>query len=77
MTRPTRAARFWASNVAVPEVDASQWTLKVTGVKNPREFTYEELSAMPQTERVAGIPCGANTIGGYQVHDAPNSRACC
>lgn len=63
--------RFWASNVAVPEVDASKWTLKVTGVKNPREFTYEELKAMPQTERVAGIPCGANTIGSYQVHNAP------
>ena len=63
--------RFWASNVAVPKVDASKWTLKVTGVKNPREFTYEELQALPQTERVTCIPCGANTIGSYQVHNAP------
>ena len=62
---------FGAQNYAIPEVDVNTWTLKVTGVKNPREFTLEELYQLPITEKVVTEACSVNSIGSYQIHNAP------
>ena len=62
---------YQASNYAIPEQDVNTWTLKITGVNNEREFTYDELKALPQTEMTAAMMCGANTIGSYQVGNVP------
>lgn len=63
--------RFGAQNYAIPEIDVNTWTLKVTGVKNPREFTLEELYELPITEKVVTEACSVNSIGSYQIHNAP------
>lgn len=62
---------FWANNTPIPEFDESAWTLSIVGVNNPREFTLEELRELPQTDRTVCLPCGANTIGSYQVANVP------
>ncbi|MEK3914629.1 sulfite oxidase-like oxidoreductase [Paenibacillus sp. FSL H7-0331] len=42
----------------VPEYDMSNWTLRVFGeVAEEREFSYEDLLALPQTEVVCDIHC--------------------
>ncbi|WP_240415103.1 sulfite oxidase-like oxidoreductase [Paenibacillus periandrae] len=42
----------------VPEYDMSKWTLRVFGeVAEEREFSYEDLLALPQTEVVCDIHC--------------------
>lgn len=43
-----------------PRVDAATYRLKVTGVAKPREFTLDELRAMPVEERVCVMECAGN-----------------
>ncbi|MEM6290061.1 MAG: molybdopterin-dependent oxidoreductase [Myxococcota bacterium] len=43
-----------------PEVDAQTYRLKVTGVANPREFTLEDLKALPWENRVLVMECAGN-----------------
>ena len=55
---------FIVDNFGVQNIDASSWTLDITGgVNNPRSFTLEDLRAMPQTESVANMVCGTNGVG--------------
>lgn len=49
----------------LPEIDAEEYRLEVTGfVKNPREFTLEELRALPMVEIPLTVECIGNSPGG-------------
>lgn len=63
--------RYCASNFGHRYIDAKDWTLKVTGVANEREFTLEELYELPMTERTYVAACGANAVGSYQIANVP------
>ena len=42
----------------VPDVSLETWTLTVKGlVERPREFTWKDFQALPQTEQVADMHC--------------------
>lgn len=43
-----------------PEVDAQTYRLRVTGVANPREFTLQDLEALPWENRVLVMECAGN-----------------
>lgn len=62
-----REDMYQASNYAIQEIDAADWTLTVTGTNNDRTFTYDELKSLPQTEMTIAMMCGANGIGSYQI----------
>ena len=49
------------------EVCSEDNTLTITGVKNPKTWTKEELLAMPQTEFSMALACGTNGRGGSLV----------
>lgn len=51
---------FYVNNLYIPEVDINEWTLTVTGVKNPKSYTYEELKAMPQETVTTLHACTTN-----------------
>ncbi len=54
-----------------PQVDASTWQLRVTGmVQHPLTFTYEELLAQPSFEQYVTIACVSNKVGGNLVGNA-------
>ena len=56
------------TELLVPQVDASTWQLKVTGmVDNPLTFSYSQLLAMPLFEQYVTIACVSNVIGGNLV----------
>lgn len=42
----------------------------LTGVKNPRSFTYDELAAMPQTEVTATNQCVVAGSAGHNIYNA-------
>lgn len=53
------------TELLVPQVDASTWQLRVTGmVDHPLTFTYPELVAMPLFEQYVTLACVSNTVGG-------------
>jgi DMSO/TMAO reductase YedYZ molybdopterin-dependent catalytic subunit len=55
----------------VPRVDATTWSLNITGmVDNPYTLTYEELLAMPLVEQYVTIACVSNEVGGDLVGNA-------
>lgn len=55
----------------VPNIDPTQWSLKVTGlVDQELELTYEELLKLPLTETVVTIACVSNEIGGGLIGNA-------
>ncbi|MEC4272355.1 molybdopterin-dependent oxidoreductase [Adlercreutzia sp. R25] len=62
---------FVANNYEVPDLSTDTWTLKVTGVVNEREFTMDELKALPVTERVVTQSCLAQGIDGVQIGNIP------
>uniref|UniRef100_A0A7C9JPI6 Oxidoreductase molybdopterin-binding domain-containing protein n=1 Tax=Muribaculaceae bacterium Z82 TaxID=2304548 RepID=A0A7C9JPI6_9BACT len=62
-----REDMYQASNYVIPELDAADWTLTITGTNNDRTFTYEDLKALPQTEMTIAMMCGANGVGSYQI----------
>src|ERR1700733_4698053 len=53
---------FFIQHYNRPEVDASSWRLKFTGlVSKPAEFTLADLKAMKSTELVNGYECSGNS----------------
>ena len=55
----------------VPQVDATTWQLKVTGmVHHPLTFSYADLLAMPLFEQYVTIACVSNVVGGDLVGNA-------
>ncbi|HVA86210.1 MAG TPA: molybdopterin-dependent oxidoreductase [Candidatus Saccharimonadales bacterium] len=55
----------------VPQVDASAWQLRVTGmVDHPLTFTYNDLLAMPLFEQYVTIQCVSDIVGGDLVGNA-------
>ncbi len=54
-----------------PRVDASTWSMKVTGmVDREVTLTYEQLRAMPQFQQYVTIACVSNEIGDHLVGNA-------
>ncbi len=54
-----------------PQVDASTWQLRVTGmVDHPLVFTYQQLLAMPLFEQYVTLACVSNEVGGNLVGNA-------
>ena len=52
-------------NLRPPSVDGGEWRLSVTGlVDNPREFTLEEIRALPSVSQYITLSCISNQIGG-------------
>jgi DMSO/TMAO reductase YedYZ molybdopterin-dependent catalytic subunit len=55
----------------IPQVDASTWQLRVTGmVDHPLVFTYQQLLAMPLFEQYVTLACVSNEVGGDLVGNA-------
>ena len=55
----------------VPQVDASGWSLSITGlVDNPFSITYDELLAMDSVEETVTLSCVSNEVGGHLVGNA-------
>ncbi|WP_422386387.1 molybdopterin-dependent oxidoreductase [Cryobacterium psychrotolerans] len=55
----------------VPRIDASQWTLKVTGmVENEIEIDFVELLALPLEESTTTLACVSNEVGGDLIGNA-------
>ncbi len=56
------------TELLVPQVDASSWQLRVTGmVDHPLTFTYEELLALPLFEQYVTLSCVSNDVGGNLI----------
>jgi DMSO/TMAO reductase YedYZ molybdopterin-dependent catalytic subunit len=56
------------TELLVPQVDASTWQLRVTGmVDHPLTFTYPQLLAMPLFEQYVTLACVSNEVGGNLV----------
>ena len=54
-----------------PRISLSSWKLDIKGmVDNPLTFSYDELSAMPQVERIVTLTCVSNDVGGDLVGNA-------
>jgi DMSO/TMAO reductase YedYZ molybdopterin-dependent catalytic subunit len=59
------------TELLVPRIDASNWSLEVNGmVDNPFTITYDQLLAMPQVEQIVTIACVSNEVGGGLVGNA-------
>lgn len=57
--------------ISVPTISIDTWRLRIDGmVANPREFTYQELTARPVFELDDTIACVSNEVGGYLVGNA-------
>ncbi len=57
--------------LSVPRIDASTWTLRVTGmVDRELELTFDDLLAMSAVERDVTIACVSNEVGGDLVGNA-------
>jgi DMSO/TMAO reductase YedYZ molybdopterin-dependent catalytic subunit len=69
----TSAKDFYRIDTAlqVPAIDASKWTLKITGmVEKEIEITFDELLKLPMTERTITLQCVSNEVGGDLVGNA-------
>ena len=56
------------TELLVPQVDASTWQLRVTGmVDHPLTFTYAELLALPLFEQYVTLSCVSNDVGGILI----------
>ena len=56
------------TELLVPQVDASTWQLRVTGmVDQPLTFTYPQLLAMPLFEQYVTLACVSNEVGGSLI----------
>ncbi len=68
---PTRDFYRIDTKLLVPRLDAGTWSLTIDGmVERPLTLTYEELLAMPLTERYVTIACVSNEVGGRLVGNA-------
>src|SRR2546425_11699761 len=44
--------------LGIPKIDLSSWKLRVDGlVENPTEYSYDQLTSMPQTRYVKSFHC--------------------
>ncbi|WP_405217351.1 molybdopterin-dependent oxidoreductase [Agrococcus sp. Ld7] len=69
----TPNADFYRIDTAlrVPNVDPSEWRLRVTGmVEREIELTFDELLALPLTETTITLLCVSNEVGGDLVGNA-------
>jgi DMSO/TMAO reductase YedYZ molybdopterin-dependent catalytic subunit len=58
---------FFIQHYNRPEVDASSWRLKFTGLVNkPAEFSLADLKAMKSTELVNGYECSGNSARAFE-----------
>src|SRR5580693_8724262 len=58
---------FFIQHYNRPEVDASTWRLKFTGmVSEPAEFSLADLKAMKSTELVNGYECSGNSARAFE-----------
>ena len=56
------------TELLVPQVDASSWQLRVTGmVDHPLTFTYQELLTLPLFEQYVTLECVSNVVGGNLI----------
>jgi DMSO/TMAO reductase YedYZ molybdopterin-dependent catalytic subunit len=57
--------------IFVPEVDAAQWTLSITGlVDHPMVLTYDELLGLDLVDEPVTLACVSNDVGGHLVDNA-------
>jgi len=58
----TPTSQFYVrSHFAVPKLDAKSWTLKVGGhVEKPRDFSLDDLKALPTVEKSLLLECAGN-----------------
>ena len=57
--------------LSFPRVDLKKWRVDITGmVDTPLSFSYDDLLAMPQQERVVTLCCVSNEVGGEYVGNA-------
>jgi DMSO/TMAO reductase YedYZ molybdopterin-dependent catalytic subunit len=55
----------------VPQVDASEWSLRITGmVEQEVEITFDELLALPLEEHLVTLACVSNEVGGDLIGNA-------
>ena len=73
---PVGGWRIYTITGTMPDLDASAWTLEVSGlVKKPRTFTLADLQALPQAHQVSTFHCVTGwTVknvrwGGVRFHD--------
>jgi len=63
----TPTERFYRIDTAlrIPQVDPAGWSLRINGMVDEEvEFTYDDLAAMDQVEKVVTLSCVSNEIGG-------------
>lgn len=54
-----------------PQVDASTWSLRITGmVDSPLTLTLDDLAKMPQVENIITLGCVSNEVGGDLIGTA-------
>jgi DMSO/TMAO reductase YedYZ molybdopterin-dependent catalytic subunit len=69
----TPNADFYRVDTALylPQVDTSSYTLSLGGlVAKPSSWSYAQLMAMPQVERIVTLTCVSNGVGGDLVSNA-------
>ena len=68
---PTEDFYTVTKNVIDPDVAGSVWRLEVTGlVDRPRDYSYEELRALPVTTQETTLMCISNWVGGGLMSNA-------
>jgi DMSO/TMAO reductase YedYZ molybdopterin-dependent catalytic subunit len=57
--------------LSFPTTNVDDWSFEITGmVDTPMKFTYADLLAMPQVERVVTLCCVSNEVGGKYIGNA-------
>lgn len=57
--------------LSFPRIDPQKWKVTIGGmVDRPLSFTYDELLALPQVERVITLCCVSNEVGGDLIGNA-------
>jgi DMSO/TMAO reductase YedYZ molybdopterin-dependent catalytic subunit len=71
LVTPNRAFYRIDTSLLIPRLDATSWSLSVSGmVDRPYTLNYEELLAMPLVEQYVTIACVSNEVGGDLVGNA-------
>jgi DMSO/TMAO reductase YedYZ molybdopterin-dependent catalytic subunit len=71
LVTPNRTFYRIDTSLLVPRLDASTWSLAISGmVNNPYTLTYEQLLALPLVEQYVTIACVSNEVGGDLVGNA-------
>ena len=57
--------------LSFPRADLGNWAVEIGGmVDNPRSYTYDDLLALPQEERIVTLCCVSNEVGGEYIGNA-------